>query len=209
MVVGALLLVAAYFFTAFLHGQFFYIFVTFIPYYFMLPTFVMVRSVVAVALCRILTDMRTVGGHRFSQFSGVTLVRCLVQGVVSPQWCMCSMCNIHDISWGTKGCTLVLCVGERAPADVRLWLGAVDTVQTARQRTALRDPPRPLHLVGAATCIALGCTLLTRSLRQMSEAEMAEWDRQCQAAADEDRRRLKEAEANSKQVCVCARSGTW
>jgi len=116
VVVGALLLVAAYFFTAFLHGQFFYIFVTFIPYYFMLPTFVMIFTIF-------------------------------------------SMCNIHDISWGTKG---------------------LDTVQTARQRTALRDPPRPLHL--------------------MSEAEMAEWDRQCQAAADEDRRRLKEAEANSKQM---------
>jgi len=44
VVVGALLLVAAYFFTAFIHGQFFYIFATFLPYYFMLPTFVMVRA---------------------------------------------------------------------------------------------------------------------------------------------------------------------
>lgn len=101
MVVGALLLVAAYFFTAFLHGQFFYIFVTFIPYYFMLPTFVMVRSVVAVALCRMLTDMRTFGGHRFSQFSGVTLVRCLVRGL-SHHNGVCAACVTSMTSVGAQ-----------------------------------------------------------------------------------------------------------
>ena len=57
VIFGALLLLLAYFFTAVLHGQAFYVAATLVPYYFMLPTFVMVRgaprtTVVRTQLCR-------------------------------------------------------------------------------------------------------------------------------------------------------------
>ena len=100
VIVGALLLIAAYFFTAFIHGQLFYIAATLIPYYFMLPTFVMVRRLPE-------RPGRPTGSRRVAAGSSrVPAVVVLMLMTHDAQiFTIFSMCNIHDISWGTKGRT--------------------------------------------------------------------------------------------------------